>query len=239
MRWWKGSSGHGAWFDAFTDRAPGKDGFDFDIEYHIEAYGTRLPLSEKQSVCATAVRAIVEPELARRDVLRPTAAEQDVNLTLSRLLPKHESRAVITQAWISVRVDSETLESARRLNRVRQDAKAEAIRQETLRGEMRFLEHEVLNNPGSFHIYLLAEGVRQGKPEIAKTATELELIAQKVQQWSPSTQWVATAKVLHQLFDSLPQRDIAALISALRESIQDHGSPRLLQEFDAAQGKHT
>jgi hypothetical protein len=234
-RWWVKGSGRPIWLKPFTDRVPGRDDFCFDIEYHIEVLGISVSsLDEQRNLCAGAVRAIVEPMLGRYDVLRPAIAEQDVNLCLARSLPLRESAVTIRKCQISLRVDDETVESARRLAKALQDAKADAARREALRVQMKFFQEEVIRDPATLELYIHAAEIDRSDPISPKRITDLRELAHTVMQWKSENPWVLTAQILHDHVKSLHHPDVLALIAALRESISDHEDPRLLKRFDEA-----
>ncbi|WP_370384225.1 hypothetical protein [Catenulispora sp. GAS73] len=224
------------WLDSFSDRAAGQDGFSFDVEYHVAVQGADAGSLDKQrNACAT-VRAIAEPALARCDVLRPWAAEQDVNLHLSSSLSRRGVGAVVAGARIVVRVDGETADVAGRLANARQVAKVDAVERERLRARMAFLEREVIRDKAALRLYLLAEEIEQGRQIPDRHIEELESLADEVRQWSPANAWVATAKILHDYFDRLHPRHVETLVSTLRDSIRDHDNLDLLDRFDTVHG---
>jgi len=189
-------------------------------------------------MCATVVRAIVEPALARCDVLRPAAAEQDVNLELELRLPREGPGVMVTRAFITVCVDDDTTASAERLARARQNAKADAVERDRLRARMAFFEEEVLRDQASVRLFLLAEGIGQGKAGTSPSASDIQDAADEVRQWSRKNKWVDTAKILHEHFDSLPDDSLLALLATLRDSIKDHDNQRLLDRFNDIHGSH-
>lgn len=228
---WRGRTRQ-VWLDPFSDRVHGRDGFAFDVEYHVAVRRTDAGSScEHRSACAV-VRSIVEPALAGCDVLRPRAAEQDINGHLSRLLPRGDAGVVVTGARVAVRADRETAELARRLATERQRMKVQAIEQDRLRARMTFLEREVVRDAATVRLYLLAEQIEQGREVLGAGLEDLESVAEKVRQWSSANKWVVTAEILHDHFDSLPPRAVQALISTLRDSIRDHENSDLLKRFD-------
>lgn len=220
--------------EPFSDRVPGMDGFSFDIEYHIEASGsgTSSP-RDLRSACVAAMRAIVEPALARCDVLRPSVAEHDVNRDLSTLLPSRSQGLVIERSWTAVRVDARTREAAERLAEARQDAKADGVRRDGIRARMLFLQQEVLRDRAGLRLYLLAEGMGGAKSAPIFSVTELETLAEEVRQWSPTNRWVVTAQILHDYLDRLPPDAVLKFVSALRDGIRDSQHLDLLKRFDA------
>lgn len=231
MRWW--GSGRQVWLDSFSDRVSGQDGFSFDGEYHVAVRGADAGSPCRQRTACAIVRAIAEPTLARCDVLRPWAAEQDVSVHLSRSLPRRGAGVVVTAARILVKVDSETTAAATRLANARQQAKADAAERDRLRAAMSFLEKEVVRDPASVRLYLLAKKIDRGADIPGGDIKELESLAKEVRQWRSTNTWVATANILHDHFDRLPHREIQVLISTLRDSIRDHENLDLLTRFDA------
>jgi hypothetical protein len=232
-RWWRSGSGNLAWLEPFSDRVPGADGFGFDVEYHIEILAADADaLSTQYDPCIAAVRTLVEPALAQCDVLRSAVAQQSVNLQISRSMSKRELGAVIRQCQVSVRVGRETAESARRHAKALMDAKAHEVGRDAVRAQMRFLETEVLRNPATLRVYILATEIMQDKSVSAKGVDELESLARLVYEWSPEATWVETAKILNAHLGSLPCHEVSALLSTLRKSIQEHDNPALVDRFD-------
>lgn len=222
------------WLGPFPDRIRGQDGFAFRVEYRIEAreLGDDPPRTQEVR-CASAVRSIVESVLAHCEVLRPEAAEQDVNLALQWQLPIKGSGFVVTRAAVNVLVDHDTVEAAEQLDAGRLAKKAEDIERRRLRARMAFLEEEVCRDQASLKLFLLADRIGQEKSAPRVSAAELEELATAVGQRSAKNRWVETAKILHKHIDSLPADAVLALVSTLRDSIRDHDNPVLLDRFDA------
>jgi len=227
------------WLGPFSDRIPDRDGFSFGVEYHVAVPGTDAGSPYENQIACAIVRTIVEPALARCDVLRPWAAEHDVGVDLSRSLPKRGAEAVVAAARVAVHVDAEITAAATRLANARQQAKADAADRDRLRARMSFIEKDVLRDPASIRLYLLAEKFERGKEIPGVDIKELDSLAEEVRRWSSANTWVATAKILHDHFERLPHRDVQALISTLRDSIRDHENLDLLSRFDTVNGPQT
>jgi hypothetical protein len=234
VKWWRrNGSSHSEWLEPFSDRVPGLNGFSFEVDYHIEIFTADVgALSMQYDPCVAAVRAMVEPVLACCDVLRPAVAQQNVNLRLFRPSSNREPGAVVRQSQVFIRVDRDTVESARRHAKALMDAKAQEAARDAIRAQMRFLETEVLCSPAALQVYLLATEITQNKQVTARSLDELESLAESVYKWLPDNQWVETAKIMHAHLGSLPSHEVAALLSTLRDSIHDHENPALLARFD-------
>jgi hypothetical protein len=140
----------------------------------------------------------------------------------------------IQKCQISLRVDDETVESAKRLAKALQDAKADAARREALCAQMQFFQTEVLRNPATLELYIHAAEIDRSNPITPKRIADLRELAHTVKQWKPENPWALTAQILHDHVKSLHHPDVLALISALRESISDHENPSLLKRFNEA-----
>ncbi|MFI8850296.1 hypothetical protein ACIGW3_08915 [Streptomyces sp. NPDC053499] len=195
--------------------------------------------------CTTLPSSHTAPLLARQeaekaakhcDVLRPTAAEQDIATAVRQPLPLAQDGVVVSDIQVRITVDDATREAALLAERLRQEyrRKKECLRRDyelddlarrQAQARERFLRDEILADPATARLYGLLEGSSNNWPRLGgpPTGTNLEELVREVRQWQPNQQWVTMAQLLHTFVASLSEEGRKELIIILSDAVRAFG----------------
>lgn len=152
-------------------------------------------------LAAQRVREIAEREATKVSVLRPDAAQQDVNCALAATFPAMAGSISINYARASLSVDDQTLQSVQRWKQEQEEFELQRLRQERLSAQMRFMRDEVLRDPAAARVYWLVENISSS--DVLSQQGQLDDLVRQVNLWQPENRWTVVAQLLHEFIGQL------------------------------------
>ncbi|MER7728899.1 hypothetical protein [Streptomyces sp. NPDC096323] len=210
--------------DQVTSSQPG---LDFTVAFRTEwqaprsTPASRLPSGE----ASRTVRQLTERAAARHTVLRPAAAEQEINRLLAHSLPLRTDELEVSWACVNVSVAVEVRTYAEQITQARRELELDALARRQVQARMQFMHEEILHSPASARIYLMLEN--SARLGVLPPGLDVDGVVQEIQRWSPQSRWVVIAQLVHTFVDRLSEADADALLVTLRSLFHDFGEPDL------------
>lgn len=220
------------WTYQFREHLPSRDehlafGATVRLDWSVE--DTHRAAGTSNLIAARHVRRIVEKAAVDASVLRISAAEQDISFSLANNLPCSADGVRVHRAQITLHVDEDTLETARRLERVRQEKVLDSLHQDRLRARIGFMRTEALRDPAAARLYWLLEHPNHPNPQ--EQAKALEELVQQVSLWDKEDRWVIIAKLLHRFIERLPESRRDRLVDQLGKIFVEYGQGDLAEQL--------
>ncbi|MEU0102833.1 hypothetical protein [Streptomyces sp. NPDC006267] len=210
-----------------------QSGLDFTMAFRTEWRAPRstpvprLPSGE----ASRTVRVLAEQVAARHTVLRPAAAEQEINRLLARSLPLRTDELEVSWACVSVSVAVEVRTYAEQIAQARRELELDTLAQRQVQARMKFMHEEILRTPASARIYLMLEN--SARLGVLPPGLDVDGVVQEIQRWNPQSRWVVVAQLVHTFIDRLSEPDADALLVTLRSLFHDFGEPDLAAQVPA------
>ncbi|GAA2651422.1 hypothetical protein GCM10010400_03490 [Streptomyces aculeolatus] len=199
--------------------------------YHTDS--TTVPSSHTASLLA---RQEIEKAAQHCDVLRPTAAEQDIATAVRKCLPLTQDGVVVLDVQVRITVDDSTREAAllaerlrqeyqRKRERLRRDHELDDLAQRQARAREAFLREEILSDPAAARLYGLLEGASNNWPRLGgpPAGTNLEELVREIRQWQPGQRWVTAAQLLHTFVSGLSEEGRKELLIIFSDAVRAFG----------------
>jgi hypothetical protein len=174
----------------------------------------------------------VEESANNANVLRVRAAEQDVASALRDQLPVRRNGVELVRVDVTLSVDEETTEAAKRLERIRHEYELDELARRQAKARADFLRDVMLADPASADLYTMLElPPRLGGPT---TPDGLEELVRKVKQWHPQSRWVLIAQILYEFLDGLSESGRKDLINIIHGALAILGTAEQAAKFESA-----
>lgn len=241
-----------SWTSVFTDRPTSMDptlSFTAEIRatWRCHTGSSTLPNSHTAPLLA---RQQIEKAAKHCDVLRPTAAEQDIATAVRQCLPLAQDGVVVADVQVRITVDDATREAAllaerlrqeyrRRKERLRRDHELDDLARRQARAREAFLREEILADPATARLYGLLEGASNNWPRLGgpPAGTNLGELVREIRQWQPGEQWVTVAQLLHTFVSGLSEEGRKELLTILTDAVRAFGDENTARQLAQLPGE--
>ncbi|MEU3072703.1 hypothetical protein [Streptomyces laurentii] len=217
--------------ELFEDRVTSSQpNLEFTVAFRVEWRVPRATPSSRIPVgqAGRTVRGLVEQVAERHSVLRPAAAEQEINHLLKHDLPLRTPELEVSWAYVDVTVDEDTRLYAEQVAQAGRELELDALARRQTQARMQFMREEVLHSPASARIFLMLEN--SSRLGMLPPGTDVDGVIREIQQWAPQSRWVVIAQLLHAFVNRLSDADADDLLGTLRSLFTDYGAPDLAEQ---------
>ncbi|MFC0101122.1 hypothetical protein ACFFKH_26860 [Micromonospora marina] len=211
----------------FTDQVESiRKTFPFSIHVTL-SYRSAADVSRQQAVAMAAcnARQIVEPVAERFNVLRPSAAEQEINYVLSRDFPRTTEQVIFCSAHVSVSVADAVSRAAELYEESVREISRERLDRDRVRAKLTFLRDDVFCDPATARLYWIIKHGNLPAPD------DFSEIIRSVSQWAPGSEWVVIAQCIQKFLDQFPRQNARDLVRMLQRLFHENDRTDLAKEL--------
>lgn len=200
--------------DSFTAILPSqRAGFKFHTAVKYRWRTRRRLREELKPVVGKRIREVVSTVLRRHEVFNCEPARQDVEVEIGRHLPLRLGLAKLLEVRCKIWADPGSYEAATRLQAILRQAETDELLRQQAVARMKFIREQVLVDPASAQIYVLAasDGLLSSLP----TGEALNKLINDLGWYSQENQWLIVARMLHEFLKNLTPSQAGELLNAL------------------------
>ncbi|SFW86816.1 hypothetical protein [Amycolatopsis australiensis] len=211
---------------------PSRDvGLYFDVQ--IRFFGIAIANAAQNGEVGTAgadhVREAFEDVTSRSSLVRWQAVRQLLANRLMERVPFSVPGAEFREATVVVRVRSEDLEAAMRVEHARHELELDEVAHRQIKARMRFLREECLRDPAAAELFVLLPP----SPRLtgSSPAGDPDRLVELVRKWEPDSGWVRAAKTLIDFGDKLTPPQLVMLGNSVRDVMARFSEAERGQQF--------
>ena len=205
------------------------DGLDFRVTFDVswKSGWLRRPRATDIDNLQFSLRSFAEPLAKRFPLRRAVALQSELNSDVARRLWRWPRGLRAVDAYAHVEVDEADSRAAEQLAAAEVKFRLDQKQYDSHRAAILFMREEVLRDPANARIFALMN-LSTGS---TVSASELESLAAEVAKWSPGSEWVRIAQIIHDFITPLSASRRIELLGLVRFVLESYDRADLVAQL--------